>query len=522
MKKSFHLTEEDIDSIMEDTRAYLVGRKVADREVLKLELFFEEALLRYRDKFGREQEVIVETSDFFITKVLIKVKADGFNPIEADDESILSSEYLQNLMAIEGSYTNYRYWNGYNEIVAIARRESKAKAKLPGGAITIAVLLAVAASLLTKQLPAETADLLINTLAAPTLSKIMGLIMMVTAPLICISVISGICALGDIATLSSIGLKAIGRFVVITVMLITFSVLVCLLIFPGISAATNGAFDISDIVGMLLALIPQDIVSPFVEGNTIQIIVIAAAIGVAILMLGEKCRNLSAIISELNQLLFTIMGFVSKLIPIAVFLSIYKAVALNSLTSIVSVWKLVLANYAAMVPFTAGMVLYVCVRRRLDVKQFLHVIAPSAIVGFTTASGTLAMTKSFEVARDGLKKDEKLVSFWIPLSHAMFSPSVIPSLVGAAFYAGNYYGTAISIPQILIMYILVTQLSISSPKVPGGIMATYTILMGQLGMPEEVVGLLMVANVFVVNALTGLAMVIRSAELEDFSHTIKL
>ena len=522
MKRTYCLTEADIDSIMEEAKAYLVGRKAADKDVLKLILILEEALLRYRDRFGKEQEVILETSDFLTTRVAVRVKADGFNPIEEDTDSILSSEYLRNLMDIEGSHTVYRYRNGYNEIVAVARREHKERVKIPGGAITVAVLLAVVASLLTKRLPFEVADFLINTLAAPILSKIMGLIMMVTAPLICISVISGICALGDIATLSSIGLKAIRRFVVITLMLITFSVFVSLLFFPGISTAGDGAFDLSDIIAMLLSLIPQDMVSPFVEGNTVQIIVIAAAIGISILMLGEKSPNLSALISEVNLLLFNIMGFVSKLIPLAVFLSIYKAVTLNSLSSIVSVWRLVLVNYVAMVPFAAAMVIFVCMRRGLDVRQFLHAIAPSAIVGFTTASGTLAMTKSFEVARDGLKKDEKLVNFWVPLTHAMFSPSVIPSLVGAAFFAGNYYGTPISVSQILILYILVTQLSIASPKVPGGIMATYTILMGQLGMSDEVVGLLMVANVFVVNALTGLAMVIRSAELEDFSHTIEL
>lgn len=52
-------------------------------------------------------------------------------------------------------------------------------------------------------------------------------------------------------------------------------------------------------------------------------------------------------------------------------------------------------------------------------------------------------------------------------------------------------------------------------------MATYTLLLGQLGMSTDVVGLLMVANVFVVNAMTGLATMIRSVELEKFSHVSK-
>jgi len=43
----------------------------------------------------------------------------------------------------------------------------------------------------------------------------------------------------------------------------------------------------------------------------------------------------------------------------------------------------------------------------------------------------------------------------------------------------------------------------------------------QLVLPTDVVGLLMVDNVFIVNIQTGLAMVIRSAELEEFSHIVE-
>ena len=48
-----------------------------------------------------------------------------------------------------------------------------------------------------------------------------------------------------------------------------------------------------------------------------------------------------------------------------------------------------------------------------------------------------------------------------------------------------------------------------------------TILLPQLWLPADIVGLIMIANVFVVNAETGLAMIIRSAELEEFSHVLE-
>ena len=520
--KEIRLTEESINTTVEQLKSFLTGRKVPQKDVLKLGLLIEEALLRLRDRFGRTQKATVMTSGFGGARITIKVKGDAYDPLhENNDDSILKSEYIQNLLDAVSTSTSYRYRNGCNEITARAQSQHRGH-RIPGGAISIAVVLAVVAALLSKTLlPAKTLSFLVDDLAAPIFSRLMGMITMVAGPLIFISVVSGICALNDIATLSRIGLKAIRRFVVLSVMMITFSVLFCLLFFSGISSGAGGAFDFSQILGMLLDLIPQDFISPFIENKTIQIILIAIAVGVALLIADEKCPSLRTLVSEINRIIFTIMEFVSRIIPVAVFLSIYKAVAVNSLSSIAGVWKLVVLGYLIIGAFTILMVLRVCLRRKIRIGKFLRDISGPAIVGFTTASGTVAMTKQFDTAINVMKKDEKLVRFWVPLSHAMFSPSVIPPLVAAAFFAGVYYGTPLSLPQILIMYILVTQLSIASPKVPGGIMATFSIMLVQLGMPTDVVGLLMVANVFIVNIQTGLAMVIRSAELEEFSHIVE-
>ena len=100
----------------------------------------------------------------------------------------------------------------------------------------------------------------------------------------------------------------------------------------------------------------------------------------------------------------------------------------------------------------------------------------------------------------------------------MFSPSTVFPLVVAAFYSSEFSGTAISPFQLLIVYILVVQLSIASPKVPGGIMATFTILLNQIGLPLDAVGMLMVANVFCVNIDAALGMVIRNLDLLDLAY----
>jgi Na+/H+-dicarboxylate symporter len=62
-------------------------------------------------------------------------------------------------------------------------------------------------------------------------------------------------------------------------------------------------------------------------------------------------------------------------------------------------------------------------------------------------------------------------------------------------------------------------MSIATPKVPGGIAATFTILLGQLGLPLESVGILMAANVFVCNVNTAFGALVRFTELCTFAKS---
>ena len=220
--------------------------------------------------------------------ITFRVKDDGFDPIEDDAGGIINSRFIVNLLEDKGVSAAYRYRNGFNEVVFSASRETK-KPKIIGGSVTAAAVLGLVCALLCRRfMPAQEQSFLLEDLASPLMSSLMGLIMLITGPLIFTSVVSGICALEDVVTLSSISLRVIFRFFVITVLLITFSMLVCFPFFPGLAGMSEGAFSIPEILHLLFELIPKDIVSPFVEGKTIQIILLAALFGISILMLGNS------------------------------------------------------------------------------------------------------------------------------------------------------------------------------------------------------------------------------------------
>ena len=128
-----------------------------------------------------------------------------------DDLAIFSAGVMQGLLTYEGARTTYSYTNGYNELCLISTKERK-PIKLPGGSITVAILIAIAASFVVKTFPPAAQEFLVEDLSIPLLHTLMGLIIAVTIPTVFISVVAGVCMMENVATLSNIGVRIIGRF----------------------------------------------------------------------------------------------------------------------------------------------------------------------------------------------------------------------------------------------------------------------------------------------------------------------
>ena len=203
------LSNDNIAQVVEDAQAFFEQAGVSERDRTKINLVFEEALLRWQEYFGAEQEIQIQTQKWFGTpKVLVRLKGNPFNPLEKSDNelAILSAEIMQNLLIQEGAQTTYSYRNGYNEISTVSTKERK-PIKLPGGSITVAILIAIAASFIVEYFPQSFQEFLVYGLTVPLLDTLMKLIVAVTIPTVFISVVASICVMENVTTLSNIGFK---------------------------------------------------------------------------------------------------------------------------------------------------------------------------------------------------------------------------------------------------------------------------------------------------------------------------
>ena len=194
-------------------------------------------------------------------------------------------------------------------------------AKLP---MLWAIILGVISGLVCQRLPDNIRSFLVEGLAEPISSVVLALIAGVTGPVIFLSLITSITSLGSISKLTNLGFKIMWRFIKCTLFIIGVSIMVSLLFY---SVFGEGAiqFNPDQLVSMLLNLIPTNIVAPFLNNNTPQLVILGILMGAALLLLEDRVANLAASLRSLQEWSSSVMRLVFVLTPVIPFISLFKA-----------------------------------------------------------------------------------------------------------------------------------------------------------------------------------------------------
>lgn len=514
------LTNKNIDAAIEDIRTFFEKERVPHKDILKICLVVEESLLRYQEKFGAAQEFNLHKKKLFSEpKIIIRIKGDPFYPLQndSDDDTILSNEVMQQILNYEKAETIYRYENGCNELIAYSTREHK-PIKIPGGSITIAIILAIVFSFIMGYFPQEIQSIFAEKIVTPILSTLLSLIITVTVFMIFFSIVSGICAIEDVAMLSNIGATVVGRFFLIDLSIVAVTFLIGEIFFPVMTIEDKNVVGIGQIMDLLLSIIPTNILEAFLNGKVLQVTIMAFAVGFCIIKIGNRIANVKSLVTELNYLIFKIVELVFSSIPVVIFLCVLKTLLTSSLSDFLKVWKIIVAELIIYAIIILLMMILLYVKTKVSLPDFLKKILPAAMISLATGSSIASLPKSLEISKESLNIEEKFCDFWIPLSLVLFSPSKLIQLTMASFYVMSVTGKELSAFEALVITFVAIQLSFSSPNAAGGIAASFSLLLTQLGLPLEFIGSLMIADILTGNLFTGLNVLVRQCELMTVAH----
>lgn len=294
MEFTITLSEKEIDQGSENLYKELTDKYGCRTKDAKLTcLTAEEIFLSVRDHFGNDHSVdAVLKKRFGRTFLQICFVSEPFDPRQNNDET-------SDLLSMYGLIPNYIYKNGKNIITIPV--ETKKKSQSFG--LLAAVIISTVLIMLTEFFPSLPLRTILAATATPLFNTIIGFVSAISGPIIFLSILSGILAIGDISTLKSVGLRIIKDTLLITALVIILSIIVTSQFYPLSSGSSgNISSDCTAVIQMILDIIPSNFFEPFVTGNSLQIIFLSVITGAAMLTLSSKIKVLYDFVFDFRTL----------------------------------------------------------------------------------------------------------------------------------------------------------------------------------------------------------------------------
>ena len=158
------------------------------------------------------------------------------------------------------------------------------------------------------------------------------LVKMIIAPVIFLTIVTGIAGMTHLRTVGRVFAKAMAYFLFFSTLALVIGMVVAHVVQPGAGMNINPAdLDQSavqdyvqkshelSLVGFLMDIIPKTLVSPLVGDNILQVLFVAVLFGLSLALVGEKGRPVLNLLEALTAPVFRLVHILMRAAPIGAF-----------------------------------------------------------------------------------------------------------------------------------------------------------------------------------------------------------
>jgi Na+/H+-dicarboxylate symporter len=319
---------------------------------------------------------------------------------------------------------------------------------------------------------------------------------LLVVPLVFVSIVCGVASLDDLKRLGRVGGKTLALYLLTTAIAITLALSAALLVRPGagFELETQAAFETVEpptVAETLIHLFPSNPIQAMADGEMLQIIVFAVLFGIAMTLSGAPGKRLIRAFDDLNEVVLKLVMLLMALAPYGVFCLIAKVFAAEGLSAIVPLLKYFLLVLAVLA--THALATYPLILRGLgglDPRPFFRKMRSPLALAFSTASSGATLPVTMETVERRLGVDNSIASFTLPLGATInMDGTAIMQGVATGFIA-QAYGIALGPGDFLAVVLTATLASIGTAAVPGVGLVTLAMVLRQVDLPVEGIGLI--------------------------------
>jgi Na+/H+-dicarboxylate symporter len=364
--------------------------------------------------------------------------------------------------------------------------------------IVVGMLAGFAAGALLNLIGAAgpTRDLLVEGVFHVVGQLFLASLKLLVVPVVFVSLVCGTASLEDVSRLGRVGAKTLLLYLATTALAISAALLVAAAVRPGAgfelsSGAAFEAVEPPSLRETLIGLVPANPVQALAEGNMLQIIVFAGLFGLAITLSGAPGRRVLGAFQALDAVIMRLVMLLMALAPVGVFCLIARVFAVQGFAAVVP-----LAKYFFVVLFVlclhAGGVYPALLKllARLSPLVFYRNMRAPLALAFSTASSNATLPVTLETVEHRLGVDNSIASFTVPLGATINMDGTAIMQGVATVFIAQAYGVEIGFGGYLLVVVTATLASVGTAGVPGVGLVMLAMVLRQVNLPVEGIGLI--------------------------------
>ena len=488
-------------------RDELALMKLRTQDINRAVLMCEESLLsllKHAD-FSRITYFIVNVRKVFGDVIIdLNVPGDEFdfygnaevpyhsdnNEDDEDDELQETQSAVQSLLLRSFSrFIRYKHYRRFNSV-----RIKAVLSNYSGLYKVLSILfLAVISGIALKSFFPEAVYMSVNdNIFVPVRTVFMNGLKMCAVPVVLFSIITCLSGMGSASGLKHSGGRLIKYILIFQIVSTAIAFSLMYIFRPGsgvrmiASSVETAPGESVSLMETLINLVPSNIVRPLLEGDMLQIMVIAVILGLSVGMAGVKIMR--DVFGELTAVFMRATRIFMLIVPLAIFSSVASMVITTGLNTLLSVLGILLTLIAGYILLNIFYCIAVKVRTGLSPLVMLRKSLPMIITAFSTCSSMAAIPDGMKCC-DDMGISPKIYSLSVPLCTSVCKAAFPVTFTIFTLSAANMYGVELSVSGMISLALSIIVLTISTPGLPGAVIIALSALLAQAGCPLEFLGI---------------------------------
>lgn len=334
----------------------------------------------------------------------------------------------------------------------------------------------------------------------------------IVVPLIMASLVVGIAGHGDdLKRVGRLALKSFVYFEVVTTVALFVGLVAVNLAKPGVGVVLAGSAEAGQqfastpttLSGVLEHTVPTSFFDAAAKNEVLQVVFFTVLFAIALARVPAAKRDpLLKFFESLNEVMFKFTDIVMRFAPIGIFAAMAATIGASGLEVLLSLGKLVLTLYVALVVFVLVALVPVALLFRVPLRAFWKRTREPWLIAFTTASSEAALPLAMEnMEKFGVPR--RIVAFVMPTGYSFNLDGSTLYLSVAAIFVAQAAGADLTLGQQLVIMLTLMLTSKGVAAVPRAALVILSGALATFGLPLEGVAVILGVDAFMDMARTS-------------------